>query len=218
MNGTTDIDELESADDGTLDPQTAATLLKQTEQQAKRDFDFDAPSRSLLGAALILIFYGSLYMAARGHDPYKGPTGPWLLAWPVGIIAGLVLNGSRWVRLSREVNGATLRRVRATAAAGVAAMIAIYAVDAALRHYGVSLRIVYGSFDAAALFLALGPVLAVAAAWREDWPGLGVGIGLTLVAAGAAFGGPAFSWLIVGVGGCVVLLAHAGVKAWLNKR
>jgi hypothetical protein len=218
MNGTTHTDELENADDGILDPQTATALLKQTEQQAKRDFDFDAPSRSLLGAALILIFYGSLYMAARGHDPYKGPTGPWLLAWPFGVVVGLVFNGARYGRMRENLKGATLRRVRGTAVAGVAALIGVYTVLIALHRYGVSDRIVLGSLDAAALLLALGPVVAASAAWREDWLGVGVGVGLTLVAAGATFGGPAFSWLIVGVGGCVVLLAHAGAKAWLNKR
>lgn len=218
MNGTADIDQTTNSDQDGLDPQTAAALLKETGERAKRELDADSPSNSLLGAALILIFYGALYMAARGHHPYKGPTGPWLLAWPFGILAGIVVNGSRWGRIKKTMNGATLRRMRAWSAALGAGLVGVYTADAALRHYGVGLKVVVGSFDAAALPLAAGPVLAAAAAWREDWPGLGVGIGLTVVAAGAEFGGPAYSWLIVGVGGCVVLLAHAAAKAWLAHR
>ena len=218
MNGTADIDQITNSEPDRLDPQAAAVLLKESGDRAKREFNMDAPYNSLLGAALILIFYGALYMAARGHHPYKGPTGPWLLAWPFGIVAGLVVNGSRWGRMKKTLNGATLRRMRAWGAALAAGLVGIYTADVSLRHYGVGLKVVVGSFDAAALPLAAGPVLAAAAAWREDWPGLGVGIGLTLVGAGAEFGGPSYSWLIVGVGGCVVLLAHAAVRAWLARR
>ena len=218
MNGTTDRDATNGTGEEQLDPRAAAALLDQTTAKAKRELTFDAPANSLLGAFLIFVFYGALYMAARGHHPYKGPTGPWLLAWPFGILVGIVVNGSRYGKMKQSLNGATLRRVRGTAAAGVAAMAGVYTSLIALHHYGVSDRITVGSADAAALFLALGPVVAASAAWREDWPGLGVGIGLTLVAGGAAFGGPAFSWLIVGIGGAVVLLAHAAVRFALERR
>ncbi|HTW13218.1 MAG TPA: hypothetical protein VME01_10770, partial [Solirubrobacteraceae bacterium] len=112
MNGTVDINHTAADDEDGLDPHAAAALLEQTEAEAKREFAADAPQASLLGAALILIFYGAIYMAARGHHPYNGPTGPWLLAWPFGIIAGIVFNGSRYGRLTKNLHGVTLRRIR----------------------------------------------------------------------------------------------------------
>jgi hypothetical protein len=220
MNGTADIDHTITADDegGALDPRQAAELLKQTEKQTKREFDFAPPWLSLFGAALLLIAYGGLYMAARNEHPYKGPHGPWLLVVPVVIIASVSVRLRLFDKVSAGLAGPTQVRIHATSAAIVLGFICIYTFDAALRHAGASYSIVYGVFDAAAPILMLAGMGAANAAWREDWVTMGSAMALMAVATAAAFASPAGSWAVIGIGGCIVLLANAAVKIRLQRR
>jgi hypothetical protein len=218
MNGIVDIDQTATNDEGGLDPRQAAELLKTTERQTKREFDFSPPWLSLFGAALVLIAYGGLYMAARDEHPYKGPHGPWLLVVPVVIISSISVRLRLFDKVSAGLTGTTQRRIHATSAAIVLGIICVYTFDAALRHAGVSYSIVYGIFDSAAPILILGAMGAANAAWREDWPTMGSAMGLMVVATGAAFAGADGSWGVIGIGGCLVLLGNAAVKVWLRRR
>ena len=218
MNGIVDIDQTATNDEGGLDPRQAAELLKTTEMQSKREFDFSPPWLSLFGAALVLIAYGGLYMAARNEHPYKGPRGPWLLVVPVVIVTSVAVRLRLFDKVSAGLTGGTRRRINATSAAIVLGFVCIYTFDAALRHAGASYSIVYGIFDAAAPILILGAMGAANAAWREDWVTMGSAMGLMVVATGAAFAGADRSWGVIGVGGCLVLLGNAAVKVWLRRR
>jgi hypothetical protein len=217
MNGTIDVDQAATDDEGGLDPQRAAALLEETGKQAKRELEFDPPFLSLLGAAMILIAYGGLYMAARGERHYTGPRGPWLLVVPAVIIASWILHTTRFDRMSATLTGGTMRRWRVTGGVLVVAVICVYTLDGALMHAGASKAIVYGVFDASGPILVFSTLAAANAAWREDWPAVGVTVALMIVATGAAFAGPARAWGVIGVGGCVALLAHAAVKIWLQR-
>jgi len=218
MNGTTDINVAITEDDGGLDPRQAAELLSQTEKQTKRAFDFAPPWLSLFGAAILLVAYGGLYMAARNEHPYKGPHGPWLLVVPVAIVASVSVRLRLFDKVSAGLTGPTQVRIHATSAAIVLGFICIYTFDAALRHAGASYSIVYGVFDAAAPILILGAMGAANAAWREDWLTMGSATGLMVVATAAAFASPAGSWAVIGIGGCIVLLSNAAVKIRLQRR
>lgn len=218
MNGTIDIDQAATGDERGLDPREAAALLKQTEQQARRQLDFDPPWASLVGAAIMIVLYGGLSLAARGEHPYSGPRGPWLLVLPAALIASTALRAKLFGEASTGLSGRTRRRMHATWAIMVLAVVAIYTLDAALKHAGASRSIVYGVFDASGPVLVFAAIVATCAVWRDDWPAFGIGIGLMFVAAGAAFAGPSGSWAVIGIGSCLVLLAHAAVKVWLQQR
>jgi hypothetical protein len=218
MNGTVDTDLTETSDDGGLDPQAAAALLKQTGERARRGLDTNPPSMSLLGAAMFLIIYGGIYMAARNQHPYVGPKGPWLIVWPVGVIGALALNTNRYDHMKRNLTGATLRRVRGSIGAVAAGLVGIYTMDGALLHEGASKAIVYGIFDAGGPLIVMGSIGAAISAWREDWPTLGVSVAIIAVATGAAFAGPDGCWGVIAIGGCLACLAHAALKLRLRPR
>jgi cation transport ATPase len=217
MNGTVDIHATD--DQQELDPRAAAMLLEETSREARRQLDpTDMVRLSLTAALLFLVIYGGLYVAAHGEHPYIGPHGPWLMAWPVGVCAALLINANRYDQLKRTRTGATLLRVRASGAAVVVGLIGIYALDAALANAGVGKDIIYGIFDAAAPLIVLGSIGAANAAWREDWPTLGASLGLILVAAGASFAGPDGVWGVIAIGGCLVSLGHAVARRYVRDR
>jgi hypothetical protein len=217
MNGTVDINGTD--EDEVLDPRAAATLLDTTSRQAKRQLDPPHMVRiSLTGAMLFLVIYGGLYIAAHGQHPYVGPKGPWLMVWPVGVAAALLINANRYDELKRTRTGATLLRVRVSAAAFICCLAAIYVLDGALANAGASKSIIYGVFDAAAPLMIIATFGAGGAAWREDWPTLGACIALVLVAAGASFAGPDGVWGVIAIGGCLTALGHGAAQVYLRRR
>jgi hypothetical protein len=219
MNGTRDADETETADDyGGLDPREAARLLEQTGREAQRRLDFRSPLLSLLGAAVVLVALGVVWLSVRGQHPYKGPTAAALGLMYAVVFAwiGVVVAVTR--RATAGVSGRSVRQQRAYGAVGVTAIVAVSVFQGALKHNGVSHAIVYGIYPVTAQLIVLGTFGAAIAAAREDWPALGVGIAVVLVAAGSAFAGPAGVWLSDGVGCCVAVLGYSAAQAWLRHR
>jgi hypothetical protein len=91
-------------------------------------------------------------------------------------------------------------------------LVGIFVVMGALEHAGVSHSVVYGIYPATVPLVFFGLIGAVGAASREDWTLFTAALIISLVAAGAAFGGPAGAWFITGLGSGVVLFGCAGVK------
>jgi len=216
MNETRDTDDTATADHGgPLDPRDAARLLEQTRREARRKFNLSSPLLSVLGAAVVLMAFGAVWLSVRGQHPYKGPTAAGLLVM-YGILVcwiGVVVSFRR--RATAGVSGRSIRQERAYGAAVVTALVAVSVFQGVLKQDGVSLAIVYGIYPATAQLIALGAVGAAIAAGREEWPGFGAGIAVALVAAGSAFAGPRGVWLSDGVGCCVVVAGYAAVQAWL---
>lgn len=216
MNETRDTDDMATADEGGgLDPGEAARLLEQTRRDAQRKFNLSSPLLSLLGAAVVLVALGAVWLSVRGQHPYKGPTAAGLLVM-YGILIcwiGVVVNFRR--RATAGVSGRSIRQERAYGAALVTALVGVSVFQGALKHDGVSLAIVYGTYPVTAQLIALGAIGAAIAAAREEWPGFGVGIAVALIAAGSAFAGPRGVWLSDGVGCCVAVLGYAAAQAWL---
>jgi hypothetical protein len=217
MNGTYDISATETDDEGgghELDPRKAASLLTQTQRQTQRALDFRSPWLSLLAAAAALVAFGSVWLSVRGQHPYKYPTVEGLL----GLYAVLALRIGTVVyahrRASAGVSGASVRRRRAEGGALAVSLIAVYVVMGALANAGASDGIVYGVYVVTAPMLVLGTFGAARSAAREEWWGLGVSIGVLLVAAVSAFAGPRGVWLSNGIGLCIVLLVGSAAQAW----
>lgn len=217
MNETRDTDDTAAEHGGGLDPRAAARLLQQTRQEAQRTFNLSSPLLSVLGAAVVLVALGAVWLSVRGQHPYKGPTAAGLLVL-YGILAcwiGVVVTFRR--RATAGVSGRSIRQQRAYAAALVSALVGVSVFQGALKQNGASVAIVYGIYPVTAQLIVLGAVGAAIAAAREEWPGFGVALAVVLIAAGSAFAGPRGVWLSDGVGCCVAVLGYAAAQAWLRR-
>jgi hypothetical protein len=216
MNGIHDIDQTKThEDEGGLDPREAARLLEQTRREAHRQFDLSSPLLSLLGAAVVLVAFGALWLSVRGQHPYTGPTAAGLVVM-YGILIcwiGVVVRFRR--HATTGISGRSVRQQRAYGAVVVAALVAVSVFQGVLKHDGVSHAIVYGIYPPTAQLIVLGTAGAAIQAAREDWPGFGIAIAVMLIAAGSAFAGPVGVWLSDGVGCCVAVLGYAAAQAWL---
>ena len=216
MNGTQDThDTATGEDDSGLDPREAARLLEQTSRDAQRKFNLSSPLLSVLGAVVVLVALGAIWLSVRSQHPYKGPTAAGLLVM-YGILAcwiGVVVTFRR--RATTGVSGRSIRQERAYGATVVTALVGVSVFQGVLKHDGVSLAIVYGIYPVTAQLIVLGAIGGAIAAAREEWPGFGVGIAVALIAAGSAFAGPRGVWLSDGIGCCVAVLGYAAAQAWL---
>lgn len=218
MNETDGIHGTETDDhEGGLQPREAAKLLEQTTRGAQRTFALSSPLLSVLGAAVALVALGAVWLSVRGQHPYTGPTAAGLLVM-YGILACWIAVVVRFRRRATAgMSGRSIRQERAYAATIVTALVGVSVYQGVLKHDGVSLAIVYGTYPLTAQLIALGALGAVMAAAREEWPGFSVGIAVALVATGSAFAGPRGVWLSDGIGLCVAVLGYAAAQAWLRR-
>jgi hypothetical protein len=218
VNDTGDISGTEMNDDERgLEPREAAELLEQTHREAQRGFAMSSPLLALLGAAVVLVALGAVWLSVRGQHPYKGPTAAGLLVM-YGILAcwiGVVVTFRR--RAMAGLSGRSIRQERAYGVAVLTALVGVSVFQGVLKHDGVSLGIVYGTYPLTVQLIALGALGAAIAAAREEWPGFGVGIAVALVATGSAFAGPRGVWLSDGIGCAVVVLGYGAAQAWLRR-
>ena len=217
MSGTHGIDD-SGASGGGFDPREAADLLDQTRRQAERRLDFRSPWLSLLGAVVVLVAFGAVWLSARGQHPYQGPTLAGLGFMYAVVIAWIVVVATVTRRATAGVSGRSVRQQRAYAAVVLTALVAVSVLQGALKHDGVSHAIVFGIYPPTAQLIVLGCIGAAIAASREDWTEFCVGIAVALVAAASAFAGPAGVWLWDGVGCCVVVIGYSAAQAWRRHR
>jgi hypothetical protein len=217
MNASDNMDETAAPDEGEeLDPRAAAALLEQTTRQAQRQFDLRRPLLMVIGAAVVLIAYGVLWLSVRGQHPYSGPAG-WALAVLYStLLVWIIVVATFYRRATSGVSGRSARQQKADAAAFIPIWIAVYVFQGALHHAGASHAIVYGIYPAAAPILILGGAAAAHAAARENWRVLGFALAGVALAAGGAFAGPAGVWAVVGIGLCVLLLVRTAAQVWLR--
>ncbi len=220
MNGTRDMDEAGTVDEGgELDPRQAALLVEQTAVRARRQFEPSTPLGAVFGAAIFLFGYGAVWFSIRNQHPYKqGPAG-----WSIGVLYGLIflsaIVGSRVTkRATTGVSGRARRQLQAQSAALVAAGVGAWIVEGSLRYLGVSFKIVYGVYGPTVPLIALAAASAGYAAAREKWPELGLTIALILIASVSTFFGPQGAWGLTGLGCAIALLVYAGVlTVWLRR-
>lgn len=218
MSGTPAMHATPPGDEGhRLDPREAASLLERTRRDAQRQFGLSSPLLSALGAAVVLVALGAVWLSVRGQHPYKGPTAVGLLVM-YGILAGWIGVVVRFRRRATAgLSGRSIRQERAYGVAVATALVGVSVFQGVLKQEGASLAIVNGTYPVTAQLIALGAVGAAIAAAREEWPAFGVGIAVTLVATGSAFTGPRTVWLSDGIGLCVVVLGYAAAQAWLRR-
>ncbi len=183
-----------------LDPRAAATLLEQTMARAQRQFDFRPPLLMLIGAAVVLVAYGAVWLSVRGQHPYSGPAG-WALAVLYStLIVWIVLVATFYRRATSGVGGRSARQQKVDGAAFVTIWVAVYVFQGALHHAGASHSIVYGIYPAAAPLIIVGSAAASYTAAKENWPWLGFALAAVALAAIGSFAGPAGVWAVIGIG------------------
>jgi hypothetical protein len=206
MNHTSDTTA--TGNGGSFDPQQAAALLDQTNQQARQSFTPLTPLLWVFRAVLALVAFGGYWLSVRGRNPYSAPNG-WLLAlifllvainiaWSVGVI----------MRAGTGVSGPAQRKRRAWFGVMAVAWIVAFGLTAPLYHAAVS-HPIWGLYPASAPLMFIGLAGAATAAVCKYWPMAGTALAIAIVAGVAGFGGPAGSWLIMGIGLSAAMLGTA---------
>ena len=217
MNGQHDTDETPTTDlSREFDPREAATLLEQTKRRAQRQFAISPPLLMLIGAAVVLVAYGTVWLSVRAQHPYSGPSGTALAVLYTTLLVWVVVAAVVFQRATSGVSGRSARQQKADGAAFATIWAAVYVFQGALHHAGASHAIVYGIYPAAAPIIILGGAAAAHAAARENWRVLGFALAGVALAAVGAFAGPAAVWAVVGTGLCVLLLARTAAQIWLH--
>jgi len=202
---------------GNFDPPQAAALLDQTTRQARRTFTPGPPLLWAFRAVLVLVAFGGYWLSVRGRDPYSAPSGGLLAV--IFVLVAINIGWSTWAlkRAGAGVSGPAQRKRQAWLAVMLVAWIVAYAFTVPLYH-ATATHPVWALYPANAPLMIVGLVAAATAALRRDWPMAGTTLAIAIVAAVAAFGGPAGAWLIMGIGLCAVCLGTAAFKVWQQRR
>jgi hypothetical protein len=211
MNGTHGTDQADISDDGGLDPHQAAALIEQTASNARRQFA-PSPIAAVLGAGVFLLGYGAVWWSMHDQHAYTGPAG-WSIAVLYGLIAisGIIGRGLLQ-RATAGIGGRARRQLQAQGAAVVAAGVAAWTVQGALRYLGVSFEIVYGVYGPTVPLIALAAATTGFAAARAKWTEFVLAVVIMLIAAGSTFFGPKGAWGLTGLGCAIALLVYAAVS------
>ncbi len=206
-----------STDEETLDPRDAAALLSETTNKATRDLEVNSMLQSLLGGLIIMVGFGIIWMSVRHQHPYKGPTPGAIGLFYLLLLVINIVAIANYRRSSQGVRGKRSKDQRIIGIVGATGLVGTFTIMGALHYAGVSHAVVYGIYPATVPLMIGAMVGAVGAAAREDWTLFTSALLISLVCAGAAFGGPAGAWFISGLGSGIVLFGCAGVKLYQRR-
>ena len=216
MQGTHDIDETTTANDGDgLDPREAARLLAQTKRDAQRQFNLSPPWITAFMGLVILLGYAALWLSTRGQHPYSGPSAGAIVLVYVAVAVAIALSVKVYRRATAGVSGPTVRQQKLEGAAIMLSYIGSPVIQGAMKHYGASHAIVYGVIPAAAPLIIVGTTVLGVAASNANRPQFITA--LTVVTGGivALFVGPSGAWLAAGIG---LFIGVVGYAAMTSKR
>ena len=208
MNTTPDT----TADNGSsFNPEQAAALLDQTTHQARRQLQPSPPWLLVTRAVMVLAALGAIWLSVRGQHPYRGPTAADI---PV-LVAFIVVNST--VTIAVRKRAMTGVRGKSPLSQGeitilVLAWAAAVVLIVALATAGSS----YAKYPTTVLIIP-GLVAAAVMGARAEWRLCAVGLAVAVTGAVGEFVGPSTSWLVAGVGVCIVLLGNAVAVAWQQR-
>src|SRR5690348_4303221 len=195
----------------TFAPRQAATLLGQTQRQARRQLEPNPPWVLATRAVMVLAALVAIWLSVRGQHPYRGPTAADI---PV-LVAFIVLNFALTVAVRQRALAGVRGRTRlrpaeiAVAALGwVGAAVLMAALEAG--------EVSYGHYPTTVLILP-GLAWAGVSAARKDRGNCAAGLAVAVIGGAGLFAGPAGSWAVAGVGLCALLLGHAAAVAWRRR-
>lgn len=197
-----------------LDPREAAKLLVQTTRYAERRFELRPPWLTLVGAVVVLVAYGVVWLSVRHQHVYVGPAG-WALAVLYSTIAlWAVLISVVHRRATSGVGGRAARQRKIEGLTFAAIWICVYVVQGALDHAGADKAIVYGIWPAAAPLIVVGSAAAAYEAGRGKAATTAFAIAAVVLGAAATFTGPRAVWGVMAIGLCALVLAGAAAQVW----
>lgn len=202
-----------TADDADFDPRQAATLLRQSTEQARRRLEPYPPWLLVIRAIIVLAACGAIWLSVRGQHPYAGPTAVTTI---VVVAAFVVVNLGVTLAVAKRANDGVggKSRLRSAEIAFMAVVwVGVFVILAVLIGEGVTPSITYGTYPTSVPLIAAGLAWAALMAARASWRKVGTAVAVAVVGAVAVFAGPVGSWAVAGVGLCVVLLGMAAVIA-----
>lgn len=215
MNGDDDTSGLGPTGEGeALDPRDAAALLERTTRRAQREFEIRTPLLLLVGAVLVLVDYGGIWLSVRGQDPYTGPSGTALVLLYTFVIAGIAVTALVARRSTAGIGGRAARQRTTQAVAFGAVWVIAYVFQGALNAAGAGPAIVYGIFPAVGPVVIVGSAAAGYGAARDESRWLALALAVVALAALAAYAGPVNVWGVVAVGWSLLLAGAAAFLAW----
>jgi hypothetical protein len=211
-----EVSEAEPEEQVIADPTGAAVLLREAQQQARRELRVNLPALYMAFGLTVFIGYGALWISVRDQHPYRGPTGGVVALLGLVLLLSAVVRAGLVGRAGMGVGGRTVRQWSILGFALPVGTAALWIEVDALSHAGIS-RPVLGVLEFAAPMLVMGLVFLVSSAIRVEWPRLALGVWLLAVAAGGAWGGPVVALATYALGGCGGFLAAAAAERVLGR-
>jgi len=174
--------EAAGGDDGTtMGVADAAVIMQEASDRARRQLRVSHRATFTIWGLGLLLGYGSIWLTVRGQQPFHGLP-PATFAVGALLSSASIMTGVAQAQADSGVGGLSAVRQRIHLLAVLAGFAAMFALEGALAHTGAS-RSVIGVFEASAPVLVAGLFYFTTSAVWLDWPVLGLGIWLLVVAA-----------------------------------
>ena len=208
--------EAAGGDDGTtMGVADAAVIMQEASDRARRQLRVSHRATFTIWGLGLLIGYGSIWLTVRGQQPFHGLP-PATFAVGALLSSASIMTGVAQAQADSGVGGLSAVRQRIHLLAVLAGFAAMFALEGALAHTGAS-RSVIGVFEASAPVLVAGLFYFTTSAVWLDWPVLGLGIWLLVVAAAGGFAGPAGVWGVDALAAGLAYLLMAAIEPWLRR-
>jgi hypothetical protein len=222
MNETADttggagMNEAAAMDDGSpMGAAEAAVIMREAGQRARQQLRVSHRVTFTIWGLGLLIGYGALWLAARGQRPFHGPD-PAAFA-TVALLANAAMMAELLsARADSGVGGLSAVRQRIHFLSVFVGLAAAFALEGVLVHAGAG-RPAIGIFEASAPVLVAGLFYVTTSAVWLDWPVLGLGIWLIVVAAAGGFAGPAGVWGVDALAAGLAFLLIAVIDPWVRR-
>jgi hypothetical protein len=200
----------ESAMTEEMDVTQAAGIMRDARDLARRELWINRRLGFAARGLAWIVGYGLVWLVVHGQRPFHGPN-PVAFAVVVVLSTMALMSGVEQARAESGVGGLSAVRRRIHFLFVLAGFAGAFLLEGALAHAGAS-RAVIGVFEAAAPILVIGLFYIAHAAATTDWPVLGLGVWLIVVAAGSGFAGPATAWAIDALAVGIAFLLVAAVQ------
>lgn len=204
-------------DEGTMDPSTAAELLRQSEQHARARLTANQPLIYAAWGVAWLAGCGAMWLSVIGQHPFRGAA-----AWAAAILGGTsaaaaAVTAITAARASRGVGGVSARQGAIFGIVWPAGFASLFMIIGGAWHFGASPQVT-SLLGATGPLLLVGLIYVLSAGMWLDWVMFGMGIWLLLVAGAGAWAGPVGSLLTDAVAGGGGFLVTASWLAWQRTR
>ena len=192
----------------------AAEIMADAAQKARRQFRVSHRVTFTVWGLGLLLGYGAIWLTVRHQQPFHGLP-PATFAVAALLSSASIMTGVAQAQADSGVGGLSAVRQRIHFLSVLAGLAAMFALEGALAHAGAS-RSVIGVFEASAPVLVAGLFYFTTSAVWLDWPVLGLGIWLLVVAAAGGFAGPSGVWAVDALAAGLAYLLMAAVEPWLR--